>query len=117
MKKTFAFAALAATARRRRFAQDKNDQDRRLSDQSGLYADLGGGGSTIAAQMAVEDSGLLAKGWKIEVIGRPPEQADVGSTIARSGSTSTRSTSSSTSPNSGVALAVRRDQRRRTRCS
>src|SRR4051794_5842144 len=39
-----------------------------LGDQSGLYADIGGAGSTAAAQMAVEDSGLLAKGWKIEVI-------------------------------------------------
>jgi branched-chain amino acid transport system substrate-binding protein len=27
-----------------------------LSDQSGLYADLGGPGSTLAAQMAIEDS-------------------------------------------------------------
>jgi hypothetical protein len=34
----------------------------------GLYADLGGTGSTLAAQMAVEDSGLTAKGWKIDVI-------------------------------------------------
>src|ERR1700748_2011832 len=39
-----------------------------LGDQSGLYSDIGGPGSTVAAQMAVEDSGLLAKGWKIEVI-------------------------------------------------
>jgi branched-chain amino acid transport system substrate-binding protein len=39
-----------------------------LGDQSGLYSDIGGPGSTVAAQMAVEDSGLLAKGWKIDVI-------------------------------------------------
>jgi branched-chain amino acid transport system substrate-binding protein len=39
-----------------------------LGDQSGLYQDIGGPGSVVAAQMAVEDSGLLAKGWKIEVI-------------------------------------------------
>src|ERR1700742_5102859 len=39
-----------------------------LGDQSGLYSDIGGAGSTVAAQMAVEDSGLLAKGWKIDVI-------------------------------------------------
>ena len=39
-----------------------------LGDQSGLYSDIGGLGSTVAAQMAVEDSGLLAKGWKIDVI-------------------------------------------------
>src|ERR1700757_1916593 len=39
-----------------------------LGDQSGLYSDIGGPGSTVAAQMAVEDSGLLAKGWKIDLI-------------------------------------------------
>src|ERR1700744_1642905 len=39
-----------------------------LGDQSGLYQDIGGPGSTVAAQMAVEDSGLVAKGWKIDVI-------------------------------------------------
>src|SRR5438128_3582070 len=39
-----------------------------LGDQSGLYADIGGPGSTVAAQMAIEDSGLLAKGWKIDLI-------------------------------------------------
>src|SRR4029077_17519035 len=38
-----------------------------LGDQSGLYADIGGPGSSVAAQMAIEDSGLLAKGRKIEV--------------------------------------------------
>src|SRR6201991_5139598 len=39
-----------------------------LGDQSGLYQDIGGPGSTIAAQMAIEDSGLGAKGWKIDLI-------------------------------------------------
>jgi branched-chain amino acid transport system substrate-binding protein len=33
-----------------------------LGDQSGLYQGIGGPGSTVAAQMAIEDSGLLAKG-------------------------------------------------------
>ncbi|GKQ49503.1 ABC transporter substrate-binding protein [Bradyrhizobium sp. Ce-3] len=39
-----------------------------LGDQSGLYQDIGGPGSTVAAQMAIEDSGLLAKGWKIDLV-------------------------------------------------
>ncbi|MGY3482926.1 ABC-type branched-subunit amino acid transport system substrate-binding protein [Bradyrhizobium sp. USDA 4011] len=39
-----------------------------LGDQSGLYQDIGGPGSTVAAQMAIQDSGLLAKGWKIDLI-------------------------------------------------
>src|ERR1700710_1048607 len=39
-----------------------------LGDQSGLYQDIGGPGSVVAAQMAIEDSGLLAKGWKVDLI-------------------------------------------------
>src|SRR5260221_1366412 len=65
-------------------AQDKTVKIGALSDQSGLYADLGGPGSTLAAQMAVEDSGLTAKGWKIDVIsGDHQNKPDIGGTIAR----------------------------------
>ena len=39
-----------------------------LGDQSGLYQDIGGPGSVVAAQMAIEDSGLAAKGWKIDLV-------------------------------------------------
>src|SRR5262249_8191421 len=38
-----------------------------LTDMSSLYADIGGPNAVVAVKMAVEDSGLLAKGWKIEV--------------------------------------------------
>ena len=55
-----------------------------LGDQASLYADIGGPGSVIAAQMAVEDSGLLAKGWKITVISADHQnKPDVGANIAR----------------------------------
>src|SRR5579872_5105241 len=55
-----------------------------LGDQSGLYQDIGGPGSTIAAQMAIEDSGLLAKGWKIQLIsGDHQNKPDVGTNIAK----------------------------------
>ena len=54
--------ALTLTAVGSASAQDKVVKIGSLSDQSGLYADLGGPGSTLAAQMAVEDSGLTAKG-------------------------------------------------------
>ena len=47
----FAGSALAQT-------MDKNVKVGSLGDQSGLYADIGGPGSAIAAQMAIEDSGL-----------------------------------------------------------
>jgi branched-chain amino acid transport system substrate-binding protein len=52
-------------------AQEKLDKVVRvgaLGDQSGLYQDIGGPGSAVAAQMAIEDSGLLAKGWKVDLI-------------------------------------------------
>lgn len=63
---------------------DKTVKIGSLGDQSSLYADIGGPGSTIAAQMAVEDSGLLQKGWKIEVIAADHQnKPDVASNIAR----------------------------------
>src|SRR6187402_2633693 len=55
-----------------------------LGDQSGLYADIGGPGSSIAAQMAIEDSGLLAKGWKIDLISADHQnKPDVGVNIGK----------------------------------
>src|ERR1700732_4821215 len=55
-----------------------------LGDQSGLYQDIGGPGSTAAAQMAIEDSGLLAKGWKIELIAADHQnKPDVGVNIGK----------------------------------
>jgi len=39
-----------------------------LNDQSSLYADLNGLGSVVAAKMAIEDSGIEKRGFKIEVI-------------------------------------------------
>src|SRR6478672_3704521 len=88
-------------------AQDKTVKIGALSDQSGLYADLGGPGSTLAAQMAVEDSGLLAKGWKIDVIaGDHQNKPDVGSSIARRWLDVDKVDVIADVPNSGVALAV-----------
>ncbi|MGE0752989.1 MAG: ABC transporter substrate-binding protein [Variibacter sp.] len=55
-----------------------------LEDNSGVYADATGVGSTLATQMAVEDSGLVEKGWKIEVIAADHQnKADIASGIAR----------------------------------
>ncbi|MFN5451337.1 ABC transporter substrate-binding protein, partial [Bradyrhizobium sp.] len=60
-------------------AGDKTVKIGALSDQSGLYSDLGGPGSTLATQMAVEDSGLAGKGWKIDVIsGDHQNKPDIG---------------------------------------
>ncbi|WJR81810.1 ABC transporter substrate-binding protein [Bradyrhizobium sp. NP1] len=88
-------------------AQDKTVKIGALSDQSGLYADLGGPGSTLAAQMAVEDSGLTKKGWKIDVIsGDHQNKPDIGSTIARQWFDVEKVDVVVDVPNSGVALAV-----------
>ncbi len=83
---------LALAAGSSAFAQDKTVKIGVLTDNSGLYSDLGGAGSTLAAQMAVEDSGLAAKGWKIP----PTTRTSLTSppTLRANGSTSRRSTSS-----------------------
>src|SRR5437588_6718918 len=89
------------------FAQDKTVKIGALSDQSGLYADLGGPGSTLAAQMAVEDSGLAAKGWKIDIIsGDHQNKPDIGTAIARQWFDVDKVDIIVDVPNSGVALAV-----------
>jgi branched-chain amino acid transport system substrate-binding protein len=88
-------------------AQDKTVKIGALSDQSGLYADLGGPGSTLAAQMAVEDSGLTAKGWKIDIIsGDHQNKPDIGANIARQWFDVEKVDVIVDVPNSGVALAV-----------
>src|SRR5580765_1580599 len=88
-------------------AQDKTVKIGALSDQSGLYADLGGPGSTLAAQMAAEDSGLQAKGWKIDIIsGDHQNKPDIGTSIARRWLDVDKVDIIVDVPNSGVALAV-----------
>src|SRR4029079_17521088 len=99
--------ALAVTTAGVAFAQDKTVKIGALSDQSRLYADLGGPGSTLAAQMAVEDSGLAAKGWKIDIIsGDHQNKPDVGVNVARQWIDNEKVDAIADTPNSGVALAV-----------
>jgi branched-chain amino acid transport system substrate-binding protein len=88
-------------------AEDKVVKIGALSDQSGLYADLGGPGSTLAAQMAVEDSGLTGKGWTIDIIsGDHQNKPDIGVAIARQWFDVDKVDTIVDVPNSGVALAV-----------
>jgi branched-chain amino acid transport system substrate-binding protein len=88
-------------------AGDKTIKIGTLTDQSGLYSDLGGPGSTLAAQMAVEDSGLTGKGWKVDVIsGDHQNKPDVGTSIARQWFDVDKVDVIVDVPNSGVALAV-----------
>ena len=55
-----------------------------LNDRSGVYADLSGEGSVIAAQMAVEDFDAAGKGINVEIISADHQnKPDVASNIAR----------------------------------
>jgi branched-chain amino acid transport system substrate-binding protein len=55
-----------------------------LNDRSGIYADLSGEGSVVAARMAIEDFEAAAKGINVEVISADHQnKPDVASTIAR----------------------------------
>jgi branched-chain amino acid transport system substrate-binding protein len=88
-------------------ADDKVVKIGALTDLSSLYADLGGPGSTLAAQMAVEDSGMAAKGWTISVVEADHQnKPDVASGIARKWFDEDKVDVIVDVPNSGVALAV-----------
>jgi branched-chain amino acid transport system substrate-binding protein len=88
-------------------ADDKVVKIGSLSDQTSLYADVGGPGSTLAAQMAAEDSGLLKKGWTIDVIsGDHQNKPDIGAGIARKWFDEDKVDAIVDVPNSGVGLAV-----------
>jgi branched-chain amino acid transport system substrate-binding protein len=95
--------SLAAPA----FAQDKTVKIGVLNDMSSLYADIGGPNSVVAAKMAVQDSGLTGKGWKIDVLsGDHQNKPDVGVNMARQWIDVDKVDAVVDTPNSGVALAV-----------
>jgi len=78
-----------------------------LSDMSSLYTDLAGAGSIAAARMAVEDSGIEKRGYKVEIISADHQnKPDIGSAIARQWYDADKVDVIVDVPNSGVALAV-----------
>src|SRR5881392_2316690 len=78
-----------------------------LSDMSSLYTDLAGAGSVVAARMAVEDSGIEKRGYKVEFVSADHQnKPDVGSGIARQWYDVVKVDVIVDVPNSGVALAV-----------
>ena len=88
-------------------AQDKTARIGVLTDLSGLYADLGGQGSIVAAEMAVEDSGMKAKGWKIDVVSADHQnKPDIATAIVRRWIDTDKVDVLADVLNSGVALAV-----------
>jgi branched-chain amino acid transport system substrate-binding protein len=88
-------------------AQEKTVKIGVLNDMSSLYADIGGPNSLAAVKMAVEDSGLTKKGWKIEVLsGDHQNKPDIGVNIARQWIDAEKVDAIADTPSSGVALAV-----------
>ena len=99
--------ALAICAASGAWAEDKVAKIGVLTDLSGLYADLGGEGSIVAAEMAVEDSGMKAKGWKIDVVSADHQnKPDIATSIARRWIDTDKVDVFVDVLNSGVALAV-----------
>jgi branched-chain amino acid transport system substrate-binding protein len=78
-----------------------------LNDQSGVYADLAGPGSVIAARMAAEDFGGTVLGKPIEiVVADHQNKADIGAAIARQWFDVDKVDLAIDFANSSVALAV-----------
>jgi branched-chain amino acid transport system substrate-binding protein len=78
-----------------------------LNDQSGLYADLGGPGSVVAARMAVEDAGGAVLGKSVEIVFADHQnKADIGVAVARRWFENEKVDMAIGFDNSAVALAV-----------
>ncbi|HTS81657.1 MAG TPA: ABC transporter substrate-binding protein [Myxococcaceae bacterium] len=78
-----------------------------LNDQSGLYADLGGQGSVMAAKMAAEEFGNKVAGMPIEVVFADHQnKPDIGSSIATKWYDVDGVDAILDVPNSGVSLAI-----------
>jgi branched-chain amino acid transport system substrate-binding protein len=78
-----------------------------LNDQSGLYADLGGPGSVVAARMAVEDAGGAVLGKPVEIVFADHQnKSDIGAALARQWFEIGKVDMAIGFDNSAVALAV-----------
>ncbi len=100
-------AALASMAGAPAMAQDIAVKLGVLNDRSGVYADLSGEGSVVAARMAVEDFGAAEKGMNVEIISADHQnKPDVGSNIARQWFDVDNVNAILDVPTSSVALAV-----------
>jgi branched-chain amino acid transport system substrate-binding protein len=107
MKSRIAFALAASLMTTAAWADDKIVKIGNMDDLSSLYADVGGHGSTIAAQMAVEDSGLTKKGWTIDVLEADHQnKPDIATSIARRWFDEDKVDAIVSLDNSGTALAV-----------
>jgi len=56
-----------------------------LTDMSSIYSDIVGPGAVVAAKLAIQDSGVVGKGIKVEIIFADHQnKADIGSSFANS---------------------------------
>ena len=87
-----------------------------LNDMSSLYADIGGKGSVLAAQMAVEDFGGKVLGAPIEIVsGDHQNKPDIGAGIARKWIDTDHVDAIVDVPTSSVALAIQEVTREKKR--
>jgi branched-chain amino acid transport system substrate-binding protein len=82
--RNFTLAAVAATLLSGTALAETSVKIGVLNDRSGVYADLSGEGSVVAARMAVEDFKAAEKGITVEIVSADHQnKPDVASTIAR----------------------------------
>ncbi len=107
MKKLALTTALGAVVAGAGYAQGIDVKLGVLNDRSGVYADLSGEGSVVAARMAVEDFKAADKGLNVEIISADHQnKPDIGSNIARQWYDEEGVNAILDVPTSSVALAV-----------
>jgi branched-chain amino acid transport system substrate-binding protein len=84
MKTRYVLSALAAMAMTGAVQAQTSVKLGVLNDRSGIYSDLTGEGSVIAARMAAEDFKASEKGIKVDIVGADHQnKPDIGASIAR----------------------------------
>ena len=84
MKKKYIIGALIAIAMAGAAQAQTSVKLGVLNDRSGVYSDLTGEGSVIAARMAVEDFKAAEKGLKVDIVAADHQnKPDIGASIAR----------------------------------
>jgi branched-chain amino acid transport system substrate-binding protein len=85
LKRTLVAAIAVMAVAGQAYGQDISIKIGVMNDRSGLYADLTGEGSAVAARMAAEDFDVEGKGWNVEFLSADHQnRPDVASTLARS---------------------------------
>src|ERR671913_2431925 len=84
MKTKYVLCALAAVAMTGAAQAQTSVKLGVLNDRSGVYSDLTGEGSVIAARMAAEDFKAAEKGIKVDIVAADHQnKPDIGAGIAR----------------------------------